>query len=323
MSPITDGEGLLSPRSPGRQALQAGQVSQLVIVDVHDGRQQVICEVDTLIESPNWSPDGAHLIVNGDGKLFQLPADGSGGLTEIPIESVTGVNNDHVLSPDGARVYFSAQGHLYVVAVKGGPARRISNTHPPQQQYSYWLHGVSPDETTLAYVSVEPEGDQPRARRNLATIPAAGGPDHQLTHGVNAYDGPEYHPDGSWLYYNSEEAADIPGHSQIFRMRPDGSEREQLTFDERVNWFPHLSPDGSLFVYLSYEPGSVSHPADVPVQIRVLAAEGGQPRTVTELFGGQGSLNTNSWSPDCRRFAFVAYPAAPRKAPRTPSRVAS
>ena len=188
------------------------------------------------------------------------------------------MNNDHVLSPDGQRVYFSASGHLYCVDVEGGDARRVSNVHPPEQEYSYWLHGVSPDESTLAYVSVEPEGDEPRARRNLATVPAAGGPDHQMTEGVNAYDGPEYSPDGKWLYYNSEEVATTPGHAQIFRMRPDGSGREQLTFDERVNWFPHLSPDGSQFVYISYDPGTISHPADVLVELRLLPADGGCPR---------------------------------------------
>jgi Tol biopolymer transport system component len=130
-----------------------------------------------------------------------------------------------------------------------------------------------------------------------------------MTEGVNTYDGPEFSPDGAWIYYNSEEAATRPGHAQIFRMTPDGGGREQLTFDERVNWFPHLTPDGGSFAYISYEPGTVTHPADLPVELRVLPAGGGEPRTVVRLFGGQGTLNTNSWAPDSRRFAFVAYPS--------------
>ena len=219
------------------------------------------------------------------------------------------MNNDHVLSPDGERIYFSADGHLYCVPLAGGDARRVSNVHPVEEHYSYWLHGVSPDETTLAYVSVEPEGDQPRGRRNLATIPAAGGPDHRITEGVNAYDGPEFSPDGEWIYYNSEEAAARPGHAQIFRMRPDGGGRERLTFDERVNWLPHLSPDGRMLVYISYDPGTITHPADLPVELRVMPSDGGTPRTVVRLFGGQGTLNTNGWAPDSRHFAFVAYPS--------------
>lgn len=306
----TEHHGLETGRYAGRSDLQVGQVSQLIVVDLDTGSERLVLETERLIESPNWTPDGAWFVVNGHGKLYRLPADGSGELEQIAIGAVRGVNNDHVLSPDGERVYFSADGHLYCVDLVGGDARRVSNVHPEEQQYSYWLHGVSPDERKLAYVSVEPEGDEPRARRNLALIPAAGGPDEQLTEGVNDYDGPEFSPDGAWLYYNSEEAATVKGHSQIFRMRPDGTERQQLTFDERVNWFPHLSPDGSRFVYISYEPGTISHPADVIVELRILPADGGEPETVTTLFGGQGSFNTNSWAPDGRSFAFIAYPSA-------------
>jgi Tol biopolymer transport system component len=302
-------DGLEVGRSPGRSALQPGQISQLVVVDLRNRTERVVFETDTLIESPNWTPDGRWFVVNGGGRLYRLPVDGSGGLEHIPVESVSGVNNDHVLSPDGNRIYFSAEGHLYCVDIVGGEARRVSNVHPPEQRYSYWLHGVSPDESTLAYVSVEPEGDQPRARRNLATIPTSGGPDNQITEGVNAYDGPEYSPDGQWIYYNSEEAASVPGHAQLFRMRPDGTGREQLTFDDRVNWFPHLSPDGTQLVFISYESGTLSHPADVPVTLRLMPATGGTPETVVTLFGGQGTLNTNSWATDSQRFAFIAYPA--------------
>ncbi|MDQ1512542.1 MAG: hypothetical protein QOC59_384 [Microbacteriaceae bacterium] len=310
MTKATDSAGLERGRSPGRSDLQAGQVSQLIVVDAEDGTQRLVVQTDRLIESPNWTPDGEWLIVNGQGGLYRVRADGSGDLEQIPVGGVAGVNNDHVLSPDGERIYFSAQGHLYCVPLEGGDARRVSNVHPEEQQYSYWLHGVSPDEQNLAYVSVEPEGNEPRARRNLATIPAAGGPDHQITEGVNGYDGPEYSPDGEWIYYNSEEEAARPGHAQIFRMAPDGSRRERLTFDERVNWLPHLSPDGESCVYISYAEGTVTHPADLDVELRLMPAGGGEPRTVVTLFGGQGTLNTNSWAPDSRHFAFVAYPSA-------------
>lgn len=306
---LTDSHGLELGRSPGRSGLQPGQISSLVVVDIKDRSKRIVLETDRLIEAPNWTPDGEWLIVNGQGALYRIAADGSGDLERIPVAGVSGVNNDHVLSPDGKRLYFSAEGHLYCVPIEGGDARRVSNVHPEEQHYSYWLHGVSPDEQTLAYVSVEPEGDRPRARRNLATIPAAGGPDHQITTGVNDFDGPEYSPDGKWLYYNSEEMAHRPGHSQIFRMALDGTNRQQLTDDERVNWFPHLTPDGTSFVYISYDPGTITHPADLPVELRLLLATGGEPETVVTMFGGQGTLNVNSWAPDSRRFAFVAYPA--------------
>lgn len=296
-------------RSPGRQDLQPGQVSQLIIADVETGDLRVLLATDRLIESPNWTPDGQWLIVNGGGLLYRIAAAGSTDLELIPTGKVVNINNDHILSPDGHTIYFSAAGHLFGVPLEGGDPVHISNEHPVEEQYSYWLHGVSPDDRLLAYVSVEPEGDDPRGRRNLATVPVAGGPDQALTRGIVPFDGPEYSPDGSWLYYNSEEAASIPGHAQLFRMRPDGTGREQLTFDDRVNWFPHLSPDGTRVVYISYDPGTISHPADVEVELRLIMPDGGRVRTVCSLFGGQGTLNTNSWAPDSRQFAYVAYPA--------------
>lgn len=308
---ITDAHGLTTSRYPGRTDLQPGQVSRLVVLDVDSGEYSVVFESDELVEAPNWTPDGRYFVVSSLGKLFRLPTDGSGGLEPIDIGEVTGVNNDHVVSPGGERVYFSADGHLYCVSLGGGDVRRVSNEHPVEQHYSYWLHGVSPDESTIAYVSVEPEGDEPRARRNLATIPTSGGPDNQLTEGVNDYDGPEYSRDGEWIYYNSEEAAEVKGHSQIFRMRPDGTSREQLTFDERVNWFPHFDPAGTRFIYQSYPAGTISHPADMEIELRILPVDGSTgPRTVVTLFGGQGTMNCNSWAPDGRRVAFFAYPAA-------------
>jgi Tol biopolymer transport system component len=305
----TNSRGLQTSRYPGRNDIQPHQVSQLIIADIEEGTETLIYQSDRLVESPNWTPDGQWLVVNSQGKLYRILADGTGDLEPIDIGNIDGVNNDHVLSPDGERVYFSARGHLYCLSLTGGDVYRVSNMHPPEEQYSYWLHGISPDEQTLAYVSVEPEGDEPRARRNLATIPAAGGAENQVTEGVNDYDGPEYSRDGKWIYYNSEEVAAVKGHAQIFRMRPDGTERQQLTFDARVNWFPHLAPDGREFVYISYPSGTISHPADMEVELRMMAADGGEPRTVVTLFGGQGTMNCNSWAPDSTRFAFFAYPS--------------
>ena len=312
----TSTNGLQYERGPGRRRPQEGQISQLIVVDIESGAATPILDSDLLIESPNWTPDGQWIVVNGGGKLYRISTRGEASLEEIPTGDVARINNDHLLSPDGRTVYFSAAGHLYRVPLEGGTPVRLSNEHPPEKQYSYWLHGVSPDDKVLAYVSVEPEGDNPRGRRNLALIPTTGGPDTPLTDGTG-YDGPEFTPDGKWIYYNSEDAAVRPGHAQLFRMRPDGSGRERLTFDDRVNWFPHPSPDGSLIVFISYDPGTITHPADVDVELRVMRPDGSDLKTVCALFGGQGTLNTNSWAADSRRFAYIAYPA------KTPAEVGS
>lgn len=125
-------------------------------------------------------------------------------------------------------------------------------------------------------------------------------------------DGPEYSPDGQWIWFNWEMNGRGAGHAQLFRMRPDGSQKEQMTFDDEVNWFPHFSPDGKEIIFLTYPSGTISHPADVNLRIRKIPAGGGEPVDVVSFFGGQGSLNVNSWSPDSQRFAYVEYPELTR-----------
>ena len=293
-------------RTGARTALQPGQIARLTVMDCDTGGTEVVLETSVLIEAPNWTPDGRFLIVNEGGRLFRIAADGSSGLQEIDTGSVRKCNNDHVLSPDGKTIYVSADGHLYAVPIEGGEPRRVSNVH--DRGYLYFLHGVSPDNRTLAYVAVEAVGDNQWARINIATIPAAGGKDTLLTNIDVPNDGPEYSPDGRFIYFNSEQGADKPGHAQLFRMDANGSGIARLTFDARVNWFPHVSPDGTRIVYLSYPPDTRGHPADLDVILRVMPAGGGASRDLAAFFGGQGTINVNSWAPDSRRFAYVAYP---------------
>ncbi|MFI5731035.1 TolB family protein [Kribbella sp. NPDC051587] len=272
------------------RTLRPGQRSELYVVDLRTGEHRLVFTSDeVLFEAPNWTPDG-DLIVNGNGKLFRV----SDGLIEIELGGVPDINNDHVVSPDGTTVYVSADdGHLYAVPLAGGPGRRVTNDRGPG--FHHYLHGVSPDGATLAYIGLEP------GITNVWTIPVTGGTDVQITNDEHADDGSEYGPDGQWIYINSERA----GHAQLFRIR-DG-EIEQLTDDERVNWFPHPAPDGSSIAYVSFPPGTEGHPADIDdVRIRLLTDEG--IRDLTTLFGGQGTMNVPSWSPDSTAFAYVAYP---------------
>jgi TolB protein len=291
--------------------LAAGQRARLLVGDIDGGAPRLVHETaDSALEAPNWSPDGRWLVFNQDGLLLRIPAEG--GADEVPevigTGGITDANNDHVLSPDGGTVYLSAgDGHIHAVPFAGGPARRVTNEHRPGP-FRHFLHGVSPDGRTLAYVGVEPYGGDEWGYRNIFTVPAAGGPDTRLTDGPAATDGPEFSPDGEWIWFNSEHGAELPGHAQLFRMRPDGSEQTRMTSDERVNWFPHLSPDGRHVLYISFPPGTEGHPADRDVVLRVMDPQGHGRRDVLAFFGGQGSLNVNSWAPDSRRFAYVDYP---------------
>jgi len=294
--------------------LLPGQRAELLIIDVDSATVALRHATDTLlIEAPNWSPDGQALIVNGAGRLFVLGVE-TGGPDEIDLGGLAGINNDHVLSPDGRTVYVSSDdGHIYAVALDGsGHPRRVSNDNG--EGFRHYLHGVSPDGRMLAYIGVESAGGTVRA--NVWLLPSAGGADIQLTNDRFPDDGAEFSPDGRWVYFNSERASATPGHAQLFRMPVPPAPQagpEQLTFDERVNWFPHLSPDGTRIAYVSFPPGTVGHPGNVEVLVRLLEADG-TIRDLARVRGGQGTMNVPSWDPTGRKIAIVAYPldAPPR-----------
>lgn len=286
------------------RTLQPKQRAVLHMIDVDSGAMTTRFESDALLfEAPNWSPDGQTLYVNGDGNLYQLGVE-EGGLEQIDLGGLPEINNDHVLCPDGRTMYLSCQdGHIYAFDLVGGVSRRVTNDRGPK--FSHYLHGVSPDGQMLAYIGLSTaSGD---VVTNVYTIPAVGGEDVQITDDGYPDDGSEFSPDGQWIYFNSERGSTLPGHAQLFRVPVAGGAPEQLTFDERVNWFPHPSPAGGRLVYVSFPPGTLGHPEDVDVIVRVLE-EDGTSHDLMHLFGGQGTINVPSWSPDGRRIALVSYP---------------
>ena len=287
------------------RTLLPGQRAELYVVDVTTGEHRLVFSSSSLLfEAPNWSSDGDWLVVNGDGQLFRIPVGGDDELEQLDLGGVPPINNDHVLSPDGTTVYVSADdGHLYAVPIPGGSSRRVTNDRGAG--FHHYLHGISPDGSTLAYIGLENLADGRRIT-NVYTIPSAGGEDVQITNDEYADDGSEYSPDGKWIYFNSERASTAPGHAQLFRIA--GRTIEQLTHDERVNWFPHPAPDGSTVAYVSFPPGTLGHPADIDdVRLRLLDADG-KIRELATLFGGQGAMNVPSWSPGSTHLAYVAYP---------------
>jgi len=292
--------------------LAPGQVAPIVTIGIDGSDPRVVYQASEIVEAPNWTPDGKWLVFNSQGALWRIPAGGGAEPVRIDTGDVKNANNDHVLSPDGQTIYFSAGAHIYAVPFEGGTPRRVSNEHPPELQFKSFLHGVSPDGRTLSFVGVSAENGDAWGRLDLYTVPAAGGPETRLTDTAAPDDGPEYSPDGKWIYFNSELHAKVAGHAQCYRMKIDGTGIEQLTHDERVNWFPHISPDGKWVVYLSFPPGTIKHPADKEVILRRMRPDGSEPADIVAFRGGQGTINVNSWSPDSRRFAFVKYPLSPR-----------
>jgi hypothetical protein len=294
------GDPKMVPRS-----LKPGQRTEVWIAEVGGGPPELMYSTGTvLLEAPNWSPDGRGLLLNADGMLWRLDLDPEIELKQVPIQGLPPINNDHVLDADRGLIYLSANdGHIYVAPVAGGIAKRV--THDWSRYH--FLHGVSPDGASLAFVEL-PRTDFSVPGR-LALVPSAGGETRYPQAGRSHLDGPEYSPDGGWLYFNTEEFASRPGHAQLARMPAEGGRLERLAESGSVDWFPHLSPDGEHATHLSFPLGTLGHPPNQDVEVRLVRTADWR-RVVWRfpLFGGQGTLNVNSWSPDSHRFAFVAYP---------------
>ncbi|MBI4940330.1 MAG: PD40 domain-containing protein [Actinobacteria bacterium] len=287
------------------RALAPGQRTQVLVADVATGSAHVVhTEESLLLEAPNWAPDADALLLNGGGHLWRLGLDGAGSLDRIRFEGLPPINNDHVVDAARGLVYLSANdGHIYSGPLAGGRVRRV--THDNTRYH--FLHGVSPDGGTLAFVEL-PVGDFSAAGR-LALVAAGGGATRYPAAGEGHLDGPEYSPDGAWLYVNTEHFGRRAGHAQLARIPAAGGRPEHLVPSETVDWFPHLSPDGRHATYVAFPPGTLGHPADLQVEVRLVATtDWSRVLARFAVFGGQGTLNVNSWSPDGRQFAFVAYP---------------
>ena len=276
-------------------------ISTLETVPLASKDRRVVWTTTNHIEAPNWTRDGAALIFNSrSGRIYGIPVTG-GEPQVVDTGFATRCSNDHGISPDGSTLVISDQSQadrrsrIYTLPLGGGVPKLVTEAGP-----SYW-HGWSPDGKTLAYCA-ERNGDY-----DIYTIPVRGGAETRLTSVKGLDDGPDYSPDGQWIYFNSDRTAMM----HIWKMRADGSQQQQVTNDEFNNWFPHPSPDGKWIVFLSYERDVKGHPENKDVTLRVMPVGGGKSEVLAKLFGGQGTINVSSWSPDSRRVAFVSYQFVP------------
>jgi Tol biopolymer transport system component len=275
--------------------------SHLEIMNVFNGKRKIIHSYEKRLEAPNWMPDGNRLLFNQEGSLFTINIDGS-NITKLNTGFADRNNNDHGISFNGKLLAISHHrdglpgggSTVYVLPIEGGEPQLITDKTP-----SYW-HGWAPNNREVVYVAQREADNYDIYKKSIK-----GGDEVKLTDYKGSHaDGPEYSPDGKYIYYNASPT----GTMQIWRMKPDGSQQEQITFDQYNDWFPHISPDGKWIAFISFPPhiDPTSHPSYKRVMLRLMPASGGVPRTIAYLYGGQGTINVPSWSPDSKSIAFVS-----------------
>jgi TolB protein len=273
--------------------------SHLEVMDVATGHRRILHSAPNSLQAPNWTPDGKYLIYAEDGllKRFEIA---TGNITTLNTGFAKANNNDHVLSFDGKMMGISHHvgprriSTIFTLPVGGAD----SPTQITADSAHSYLHSWSPDGKKLIYTA-QRKGDW-----DIYAVDIASRKETRLTDGVTLDDGPEYSPDGKWIYFNSVRT----GTMKIWRMRPDGSQPEQITFDEYNDWFPHFSPDGKWIVYLSFpkDMDPTTHPFYKKTYLRLMPAAGGVPKTIAYIYGGQGTINVPSWSPDGKQVAFIS-----------------
>ena len=283
--------------------------SILCTMDVETGEETVLHEFPGIIEAPNWLNDGNTLLYNADGKIYRYEID-KDHVEQVDTGFCVQCNNDHVRSPDNQLLAVSCmppeltdgtyESHIYVLPMTGGEPKDLTG---PGLSY---LHGWSPDGKELAYCAFRKKPEEETMRIEICTIPSDGGEETCLTDGKGYNDGPEYSPDGKHIWFNSTRS----GLMQVWRMNRDGSGLTQMTDSDANNWFGHVSPDGKHVIYLTFAKGELEpneHLPNMYVSLGMMDYDGQNKKKLLDLFGGQGSINVNSWAPDSRRIAYVKY----------------
>ena len=277
--------------------------SRMEILNVFTGRRKLVYEDKGRFEAPNWMPDGNNLLFNQGGKIYTVPVLG-GSPTLINTGNVIRNNNDHVISFDGKSLGISSHrdgltgggSTIYYLPLAGGEPILVTDSTPS------YLHGWTKDNKEIVYTA---QRISKNPTYNIFKKSIKGGAEVQLTNLTKGLaDGPECSPDGKYIYYNCT----LSGNMQLWRMKMDGTEQTQLTFDEYNNWFAHVSPDNKWIAFISFfnTVDATDHPFYKRVMLRLMPVSGGAPKVIAYLYGGQGTINTPSWSPDSKQISFVS-----------------
>jgi len=274
--------------------------SNLEVMDVTTGHRKILYQSAHSIQAPNWTRDGKKLIYNSKGKLYQFDLN-KHSISPLNTGNISNNNNDHVLSYDGSLLGISNNdpdnngvSTIYFLPVEGDslPVRVTK----PGANHSY-LHSWSPDNKNMIFTGYRD------GAYNIIKVDVATGNETKLTNRPDLDDGSEYSPDGKYIFFNSVRE----GTMDLWRMDADGKNTTRLTSDGYNDWFPHVSPDMKWIVFISF-PKDID-PSDHPFYkhclLRIIPYEGGTPKIIGYIYGGQGSINVPSWSPDSKYIAFV------------------
>ena len=304
-----------TPAVPAQRPAEQHLRSKIFLYDLRTGASKLAYTADAVWEAPNWSPDGKYLIANSGGGIYKLTlaADGTATPQKLAIGEAYRCNNDKAISWDGKLIGFSATlapakgSNVFVANADGTDVRQMTTEVPS------YFHGWSPDNKTMAFVAQRGGSKQ----FDVYSVPVEGGQEKELNADPHHDDGPDYSPDGKWIYINSDRS----GHEAVWRFPasgagPNDAKAEMVLADDAEDWFPHLSPDGKKLLYIAYPAGAPNHnPRDLHVELKLVTVDHDRVSKVPKLLigftGGQGSLNVNSWAPDSERFAYVTYEAIP------------
>lgn len=275
--------------------------SHLEVMNVETGERKILMSSAHSIQAPNWTPDGKTLIYNSNGVLYKYDLE-SGKVTMLNTGFANNNNNDHILNADATKIAIShhnaddgGRSSIYYLPIEGSdnPIKVTKN----DVGVSY-LHGWTPDDKKMIFTA------QRNDQFNIFEVDVATGEEKQLTHLATLDDGSEYSSDGKFIYFNSDRT----GAMQIWRMKANGKDQTQMTFDKKYyDWFPHVSPDQKKIFIISFPDtiASDQHPFYQHCLLRIMPIEGGEPKVVGYVYGGQGTINVPSWSPDSKYVAFV------------------
>ncbi len=274
--------------------------SHIEIMEVATGKRKIIHSAPNSLQAPNWTPDNRYLIYNSEGLLYKYDLK-DGSISPLNTGKATSNNNDHVLSFNGKMIGISHHvgekrtSTIFVLPITGSD--QPTQITDENAGHSY-LHGWSPDGKKLVFTG------QRNGNYDIYSVDVATKKETRLTDHVALDDGPEYTPDGKSIWFNSVRT----GTMKLWKMKPDGTDQQQVTFDEYNDWFPHFSPDGKwvLFEAFPKEIDPTTHPFYKKVYLRIMPTSGGVPKTIAYIFGGQGTINVPSWSPDGKYIAFVS-----------------